>query len=487
MRARVRGHRRQPRDRGGARVARGDVLMDALVPLHERALIVRLLAVVDRWRAADRSGRIDPGWAHFVALPPGALALAVRSPLLHGWVGAAERLLECGAVARYPEAHAARHAIDLGRVALDLAELARRPAHGELDVLRRDRVSLALGRAVLRFGGAAPRRVRWSLGDHQLWLGDDRGHFAEVDLARGVAGEVTPPWTIAWLPEASTIAIDLEPQPVVDAVRAAIEALSPALADRARHHLRTVARHDPDEPWVAGVARVAPAIRFDTAQLVACIERDRAERALELHALVDGPTLGTAFVAADDLRARVVEVVARLSAARALAAEPAPEDVAAWSALAHSLRSAGLDALTEALLPSLIDEAAPPHAPGLPAGQALHANHRAVEDPIDWSMIDDLCNQDRSQLEPLARLGTCAFTDEQQAWQAAAARYVMARFAACIDALRACLASGPDLDRYWILLAFALRHLGERDRFDHLVFDGLRDPAILRDLVVADP
>jgi tetratricopeptide (TPR) repeat protein len=102
----------------------------------------------------------------------------------------------------------------------------------------------------------------------------------------------------------------------------------------------------------------------------------------------------------------------------------------------------------------------------------------------DFSAIDALSKIPREDLVRLWRI-LCRSSppaNEPAACLIAITAYALGRFDDSVAALLRCLEFDLDVEEYWHLLAFVLRHLARYREFDEIMFGNRREASLLRDL-----
>jgi hypothetical protein len=128
-------------------------------------------------------------------------------------------------------------------------------------------------------------------------------------------------------------------------------------------------------------------------------------------------------------------------------------------------------------LPALAPLAAWNDPPGAPF--TLVKGRAGERKTLDWRALDRLAHADRARVaETLGSLGAVPAAAESDAYAQALCCYLLGRFDDVRRALAAALRLDAGVEEYWHLLAFSLRHLGDRAGFERIVFGGARDPAL---------
>lgn len=97
-------------------------------------------------------------------------------------------------------------------------------------------------------------------------------------------------------------------------------------------------------------------------------------------------------------------------------------------------------------------------------GMRLRKTRPGGERVEDWSALDGLAS--REEVEPPRPLA--------HPYRVAIEAYCAGRYEECREALVRCLRQDDAVEEYWSLLAFTERHLGRRDVFERIVFEGVR-------------
>jgi len=94
-----------------------------------------------------------------------------------------------------------------------------------------------------------------------------------------------------------------------------------------------------------------------------------------------------------------------------------------------------------------------------------HRHHR-----LDWSLLDRLSRIPEPVLEVMEHdLQPLATGGEEDAWAHAVLAYRLGSFSVCLEALARCLEFDSQVEEYWFLAAFSLRHLGWEEAFDRII------------------
>jgi hypothetical protein len=230
--------------------------------------------------------------------------------------------------------------------------------------------------------------------------------------------------------------------------------------------------------------------------------RDLLERALTLRAIPDviGPRSP-----GSDVHSTFVEVGAWRLAHQLLGRETVVEHdgrrASLWYGLSSLLRASesGRAILADLGEVPAVDWASPPLATSRAAsasmldlgqslatlrGLVLRKTRRGSAFTIDdFSAIDALSTLTAPELERrLSALAPQAIGSEEGAFSLAIVAYLLGRFDLCIAASLYCLDYDLDVEEYWHLLAFALRHVQRLPTHDAIVFAARRDRALLAEL-----
>jgi len=255
--------------------------------------------------------------------------------------------------------------------------------------------------------------------------------------------------------------------------------------------------------WIAGLGRIEdPPQGLTTAALLEIMHRDRIGRLLEILRTSKKKDLGAFLVTFSDLSSSLVELGAKVAACRQLGTTMDSQYIERWETLLSQLqvipgsevlvqelgesanvqvKKSRLEDLALTLKPILRDAGI--NIAALPLTVLrLHKTRRRMRSEVDWSTIDGLSRLLPDELEVLYRFAAPrAHLSESHACCAAFSAYLTSRFSASMDMLRLCLKFDEDVDQYWLLWAFAVRHLGQRDSFAKIVFDKVRNTSFLCD------
>lgn len=488
--------------------------LDEVARSYEKFLAVHLTKVVQALLTqapvlCETSGFLD-SWGTAKSMKGGVLAEAVRQPLLDLWVKTAEHLLEIGVHQRYPHAHFARHLKDFARLVLSWASAAPEGAEGRVQLLGRGVIPLFFGRLLLQVSDySGDETLIWRVTGRVLHLElAGRGSLAEISLAGGaqarvsksrcrllkppvVGGAVADIWTREYVGEHEAAFTEESFGREMERLRAALTDEQLSCISRFCRALTVSALA---EEWVAGLARLgSPLGDVTPARLVELAHRDCLERLLRLIRLteVSGP-----LTVYGNPHTLLVELGARRLTTWLLGEELDEPSASRWDVITAHLR--GSDA-GQAFLDVLGEGGGPVAAPALSSAAAtvpltaltvsggegvafdnlqLRKTRRASAAPPDWRAIDSLQYLAPAQLGQIYRsaVGDCA-SSEPSAYCAAISSYILGEFDACQGALRHCLRHDRDVEEYWYLLAFTLRHLGWYEGFNRIVFGGERDPS----------
>jgi hypothetical protein len=501
-----------------------------LAERYEKLLLARLIDVAERLDAlcpdlVEATG-FRAQWSIVESLSGQALARAVRQPLLDAWVRSAERLWGLGLFQRYPEAHPGRHLREFSRLVLSWAEGAPDGTRGQVPLLGCRTVPLAFGEAILTStAGPAAGLLEWRIHHGRLILElNGAEKLGDLDPGKPDAARMSSGtgWEIRCLPRIdATLILDLHSPEYCsfattsDRQRAEALVLSDleALADgpgeqlrtAVRSHLRCVtlrARRE-DEAWIAGLARwrlpASPASPSEDppSRLLGMALSDRVQRLVSLVGATHGPI-------DEAVRRELVPLAARRLGERMLGRSDTSRGDGSeghWRKLAHELSESesGRAILRElgevpvavrreissaaggsqnplelTILGALTDLNRPPGAPFV-----LYKTRRSTRRTCKWRALDVLTAADPAALEAVVdRLRERRGLGESDAYGLAVAAYLLGRYGETRRAIATCLQHDEDVEEYWHLLAFAARHLGLRQVFERIVFDGDRDLAL---------
>lgn len=492
-----------------------------VVICYEKFLAVRLAKVAEALTAqapelCHASGFLD-SWRVARSMQGGLLARAVRQPMLDAWVKTAERLLEIGVHEHYPHAHFVRHLKDFARLVLSWASAAPEGAEGRVNLLGRRAVPLMFGRLLLEVTDYSPGEVlTWRVAERVLRIElSGRGTLAEISLS-GAAGAgsldsrcrlLEPPVlggavVDVWTPEYTG-----ERQAAVseDSVRRWAERTQAALTEGQVASISGFCRawtvSSPDEGWVAGLVRLdSPLGDVSPGSLVERAHRDCLERLLRLNPLeaVTGP-----LTVYGNPHTLLVELGARRVTSRLFDEQLSGADAALWEVIATHLQTSTAG---QVFLSALGEEVEPPAQTVVPQsgeellpladvlrasgvespifdGLHLRKTRRASAVPTDWRAIDSLQYLTPAELEQIYRTTTDGRApSEASAYCAAVISYILGDFEACRGALLRCLRHDADVEEYWHLMAFTMRHLGRYQAFTAIVFGDERDPSAFESL-----
>jgi hypothetical protein len=490
---------------------------------YEKLLLFRLLQLAERLSSdnpelVSRTGFTE-NWALVKRLVPGTLLHMVRQPLLDAWVYTAECIVRRGLHVRYPKAHPSRHLKDFSRLVLSWATCISGDASGVVPLLGRQVVPLLFGNALLvSTTGPQCGQLHWHSEDGRLEIRIDEGLPVALVNGEGRAQSLHASWEVINLPRVGDIIVDVwTPEyvgcaewgqgskrliSVLEEARVTLEGrLSPLLDD----FVRCVTTSTRQEGWTAGLIRWAQAPESEGGHSVIELAwRDRIERWLSMNSLDDlcGPASEVS-----DYRALLVKLGARWVVCHLLGETFQPLEAERWSVIVDhlsrneggtellrelgvpfSLRSRSGNAEIEATGESTLslDEVS-----GLtsmqqvaPSGLTLRKTRRATAYGIvDWSVIDSLARVDQSlfqgELESIAQVEA---PSEAVAYYTALLAYLKGQYELVLEALYRCLRYDTDVEEYWHLLAFSLRHLGLKEEFERVMFDGERDLAFVETL-----
>ncbi|HEU4710005.1 MAG TPA: hypothetical protein VFS76_00495 [Pyrinomonadaceae bacterium] len=499
---------------------RSDFQAKQIADRFDKLTLLRLINVCESFiddsaELADSTGFSDL-WVNFSGIAPEALARIARHPLTYAWVFTAETLLKNGIHQRYPEAHPARHLKDFSRLLLSWATHLPDGASGALSVPGRRATQLSYGDYILCSEELVDLGdFTWKRDGERLRIGPAGSPIFECDVdfkqihaVNAGCNLVTTPtagrlkidyWTPEYLRNSSEVPGDLEPR--IAQIEIAMKELDPRLCSFVEDTARCISPPSARSRWISGLLRV-PAEGIDAAMLVGLACRDSVERMMILHSV---DQFVGAQSAGSDFHSAFVEVAARRLASRLLDHElltSVPQEnewlalrgrltqfepgITLLEDLGEEVTSAPSGATTipttvptnpvlQLPLPSLL-------FPDLPDELKLRKTRRGSAFTIDdFSAIDALADRSPSDLVRLwSELREDVSTRrEDQAFLLGVTAYVMRRFDYSAGAFLRCLDFDADVEEYWHLLAFALRHLQHYDDFDRIMFNNLRDPSLL--------
>lgn len=491
---------------------RSDFQAKQIADRFDKLTLLRLINVCESFisesaELADSTGFSDQ-WSNFSGIAPEALAHIARHPLTYAWVFTAETILKNGIHERYPAAHPARHLRDFSRLMLSWATHLPDGASGSLSVPGRRATQLSYGDYILCSDELVDTSdFTWHRDGERLRIGTPESPVFECDVNFNETHFVNAGWRLVTTPTAGAIKIDYwTPEylrnssetsgDLIAPIRTAMQELDPRVCSFVEDTARCMSPQSARSTWISGLLRV-PAEGINPAILVELACRDLVERMVILNSVdqfVGAQSTGS------DFHSAFVEVAARRLASRLLDQE-APASVQQereWLALLGRLTQfeSGL-ALLEDLGEELASASTAPQTIStdpvlqlpLPAGLfsdlpddlRLRKTRRASAFTIDdFSAIDALAELSRSDLERLWSV-VCADVSpgEDKTFLVAITAYLMRRFEVSAGAFLHCLDFDADVEEYWHLLAFALRHLQRYDDFDRIMFNNLRDASLL--------
>lgn len=498
--------------------------LEAVAKSYEKLLAVHLVNVIEALLAqapefCELSGLAE-AWGVAKRLKGGVLARAVRQPTLDLWVKTSERLLEIGVHQRYPRAHFIRHLKDFARLVLSWAGGADEGAEGRVELLARRVTPIAFGTLLLEVTGYSPdEELTWRVESQVLRVGlVGKGPLAEINLSGGseiwpansrcrlivppvVGGALADIWTPEYVGGRNAPLTEESFRGWAERVGAALTEEHVPLISR---FCRSLTVAPSGEEWVAGLARVgSPLDDITPLSLVELAHRDCIERLLRLIPLGEVTCALTIY---GDPHAILIELGSRRVTSRLLGGGPAYADASRWAKVAAHLKTSAagrkfLDIMGEESEPSDVHAPAPAEAPPSLAGvlkatgvespafgrlQLRKTRHESTN-PTDWGALDTLQFLTRDELERVYRgvVGDCA-TSEAAAYCAAVSSYILGEFESCQAALLHCLRHDRDVEEYWHLLAFTMRHLGRPQGFNRVVFGDERDLSSLGSLLAVN-
>lgn len=493
---------------------RSDFQAKQIADRFDKLTLLRLINVcesfIDESAELAKSTGFSDLWANFSGIAPEALARIARHPLTYAWVFTGETLLKNGIHQRYPEAHPARHLKDFNRLLLSWATHLPDGACGSLSVPGRRAMQLSYGDYILCSDELVDvSDFTWKREGDRLRIGPPESPVFECDVDFKEIHFVNAGWNLVTTPTAGALKIDYwtpeyfrnssdDLEPRITRIEIAMKELDPRLRSFVEDTARGISPQTARSRWISGLLRV-PVEGIDVAMLVELACRDFVERTMILHSV---DQFVGARSAGSDFHSAFVEVAAQRLAARLLDGE-SPASVQQeneWLALRGRLMQVesgltlledlGEELTTERVAPTKISKTNPvlqlPLAtalfPDLSDELKLRKTRRGSAFTIDdFSAMDALADRSPSDLVRLwSELRKDVSTaGEDQTFLLGVTAYVMRRFDYSAGAFLRCLDFDADVEEYWHLLAFALRHLHHYDDFDQIMFNNLRDPSLL--------
>jgi hypothetical protein len=499
---------------------------------YEKLLLLRLAEMGERLNheysnLSARTG-FSESWDLASGLTADGLTLAVQGPALAAWVDTTERLLANGIFDRYPDSHPARHLKDFGYFLINWADSFAGSVGGCIYPLARRDIYIQHGRARIRMDPVHSEAVRWKCVDGRLSIGGHGAAGLEIDLTEPLETESRDDgFAVAPVPQVLGVQVYSDasaysrlacpPESPADFLRRvtdAVNSLGPAQLAFLRGTARAITVKPPpnvvsgagktdlqegDEqlhPWIAGLLRVSP-IRISPTALLELAARDYIERMLCLFPPED-VSAPTSF--GGDLQSLLVtagaqRLVRRLGGGGDLGVDLDDDQLSQrWTAAVELLQeSARSTALLDALGEQSDDVAPRSDSPGrrtgtlsppeswrvlgVPAEAVLVKTRRAAAFSVD----------DFSPVRAMLRVPPAALNDEvrrqkdqddwteESAFYLAVAAYCVGEFPLCVKFLARCISFDSDVEEYWHLLGFALRHQKCKAAFDAIMFHGIRD------------
>jgi hypothetical protein len=500
---------------------------------HEKLLLLRLAEMGERLHheyssLSARTG-FSESWDLASGLTAEGLSLAVQGPALAGWVDTAERLLANGIFDRYPDSHPARHLKDFAYFLINWAGSFVGSIGGCLYPLARRDIYIQHGHARIRMDPVHSEAVRWKCTDARLSVGGHGAASLEIDITDPVHEESRyEGYAVAPVPYVLGVPVYTDPyaysrlgcppESPADFLRRVTDAmncLGPAQLAFLRGTARAITVKPPptvlsgagktdlqegDEqlhPWIAGLLRVSPT-RISPTALLELAARDYVQRLLCLFP-PEGASSAASF--SGDLQSILVtagaqRLVHRLGGGGGDATLDLNDDRLSqqWSAavgrLKESARSAAfLDALAErsdGVAPrndssgrstGTLTPPEPWRVLGVPVEAVLVKTRRAAAFSIDdFSPVRAMLRLPRAAMkDELRRQKDQDDCTEESAFYLAVAAYCVGDFLVCVKFLARCISFDPDVEEYWHLLGFALRHQKCKAAFDAIMFHGIRD------------
>lgn len=491
-----------------------------IVDRFDKLLLLRLIQacetlISESTELTEATGFSDL-WAAAKGIAPQGLARVSQHPLAHAWVSTTETLLKHGIHTRYPLAHPTRHLKDFSRLVLSWATHLPDGVSGRLSVPGRRATQLAFGDFVLcREDVVDTHTFIWSREGGVIRIGPAGQPVMECGVDFKEIQVLSPGWALLKNPRVGQIRIDvwtseylrncpevlIRPELIERSIEAVLLELDPQLRSLIESACRCVSPDSPDSTWTSGLLRM-PREGMNAALLMELVCRDLIQRLMILNAI---DQLVGAESAGSDFHSVFVELAARRLAYRLLKQETAPfdqEEQETWGALRDILRQSETGT---ALLSELGEEPGNPtisrqngprnsvlHLPipteffsDLPANLTLRKTRRGSAFSIDdFSAIDALSKFSPADVEQLWRLLSKDLSQpgEVTTFLIAITAYILGRFDCSAGAFLRCLDFDADVEEYWHLLAFTLRHLKHYAEFDQVMFTNLRSPDLLQQL-----
>lgn len=470
---------------------------------HTKLLGVRLEAAVEGLieSQASHGSALACDWELFREFDKAATLEALKQPSLHRWVTTVEALIFHGIVESYPAAHPRRQAAAFSRLVVSGLGANTADCKGWIESKGDCIVPLSFGRLLLvgkrAFG--VGERFAWETRGGVFKLKTDRGGLiAEVALRTlEAAVKAESGWAVMMPGDVGGIVIcpDLRDFDIKRAqkeaarVKSELQAILDGMDAPSRELLSCSFRSatSAQGTWTAGLLRMTTPLTQEF--VLRCAYRDRVERAIEIWRFTKGIDSWPGSMEPDVF----TQVAAKSLTERhfnEMSLELSPRHTQ-WSACHESNSTRETDRLLAVIEGDDIDgskaEISINLAPLLilagfdPKERCLslrktRRNSFAIE---DWSALDSLTLWDGSEVRRLLMAVRHGDVTEAGYFCAAICAYRLGEFTNAMQQLRCCLEMDTDVEEYWLLLAFTLRHLGRKDIFEHIVFDHVRSLAQL--------
>ncbi len=489
---------------------------------YERLLAFRLIDSAKRLclearELCEQTGLLD-NWLAVEQSTAEFLFRIVKQPILDSWVQTAEALLSVDAHKRYPHAHPSRLLKDFSRLLLSWAADMPGGFQGEVQLLGRRAFPLLSGSQLLLLNRrGANEKLRWRVDNQVLTIRlDGVGTIAEVDLSNPQERRVlssqcalkTAPAFAGltldvWTPEFTDRSNDAPARSDFDFFRVTLEHATGLLNAEQERQVSSVCRCVTLAPagtgWVAGLIKVSAPAEITPESLVELSHRDLIRRLLKITPIrfesAPSSTVG-------DFRETFIGLYARRAMSRSFGKELSDFDDALWKTFKPYVL--GLK-YGERLLRELGEDTSPPpstqtsdESPTFtPAAAAqgteardtvpppigLRKTRAASDSPVDWHAPDSLLHLPTTELARIyERVIVNWRVSESSAYCAAVISYLLENFEDSRKHLLKCLEFDSDVEEYWHLLAFSLRHLGQFDGFDQIIFGRTQQASDTTDL-----
>ncbi|WP_458720455.1 hypothetical protein [Candidatus Nitrosocosmicus sp. R] len=112
--------------------------------------------------------------------------------------------------------------------------------------------------------------------------------------------------------------------------------------------------------------------------------------------------------------------------------------------------------------------------------KTLRKTRRNSLDQLDFSIINYMIKLPRDQIEYIYKIvSNTKNIFEESAFCAAATSYTLGEFHKTLISVQYCLQFDNNVEEYWHLLAYALRHMGKTDSFNKIIFGNARNIATI--------